>query len=155
MRLILNIYNPAGVTGFAYAYVDLDADLTQLILQRREIFDSVRRAAGSIVAGASGDTLACMEYREYSAAFLSGLPDETETPNCDDGGDFDETTLTYADLKDYTKRTDCDRMCITENYVYWTAYPHHSDRSLTIETNRINFATVERAAAEMVGVTAA
>ena len=144
MRLILNTYNAAEIIGFTYAFLDLDADLARLILKRHELFDSIRCTANNIAA--SDDGIACMEWRDYSAIFVSGLPDETETPNCDDGGDFDETKLTPEDLENYAERTDCDRMCITEDSVYWTAYPHHSDRSLTVETNQIDFKTVEQAA---------
>ena len=141
MKLILNTYNPAELDGFSYAFVDIDVDLARLILQRREVFRRVH--ASAIEAGIDGDALACMEYRDYSAIFLCGIPDSTSLENTDNGGDFDETTLTPEDLENYAERTDCDRMCITSDYVYWTAYPHHSDRALTVETSQIDFATVE------------
>ena len=169
MRLILNTYNAAEIDGFSYAFVDLNADLARLILQRRELF--IRTHGGDCEPD-----LVCMEYRDYSAKFLSGVPEDdndgcmcdpeaathsegceeygqpiskrlgVDLPNTDNGGDFDEVDIDIARLKDYIERTDCDRMCITADSVYWTAYPHRSDRSLTVETNQIDFATVEAAA---------
>jgi len=136
VKLILNTYNAAEIDGFSYAYVEIDSALANLILKRRDIFLAAHK-------GEAGENLVNMEYRDYSAEFLNGVPEDTDLPNTNEGGDWDEVSLTAEDLKDYTERTDCDRMVITDDSVYWTAYPHYSDRSLTVETNPINYDTIE------------
>jgi hypothetical protein len=145
VKLILNTYNPSDFGGFSYAFVDLNAALATLILKRREAFNQARDQG----AGAMGYDLAAMEYHDYSAMFLSGIPDEANIENCDAGGDYDETELPNADFIDLAERTECNRMVITERAVYWTAYPKHDDRALTVETSYIDYDVVERAALEV------
>lgn len=141
MRLIVNTYNPAEVDGFEHAYIDLNAALAQLILERRAIFNQVKSQSQE-----SANSLTALEFCDYSAVFLSGLPVGTLTPNCDMRDGFDETELTYDDLESYRERTECDRMVITDDAVYWTAYPRHCDRSLTIETVYLEWDEIEKAA---------
>ena len=56
--------------------------------------------------------------------------------------------MTLENLKDYTERTDGNRMVVTGDGVHWTVYPHYSDRSVTVETNEIDYADVEEIAAQ-------
>ena len=143
MNLITNTYNPSELDGFSYAFIELTPELAALILKRRDVF----KAIPSDQPDGLSD-LAAMEYSDCSAVFLSALPDreEVSTEECDAGGEFDETTLTADVFADFAERTDCNRMVITSDAVYWTAYPHHSDRSLTVETCQIDYAAVELAA---------
>ena len=141
MKLITNTYNPSDLDGFSYAFIELTPDLARLILKRRDVFKSIPPDETSRI-----HDLTAMEYHDCSAMFLNGVPEGTDLPNTDEGTEFDEVTLTPEDLENFAERTDCDRMVIVMDAVYWTAYPHYADKSLTVETCQIDYPTIERAA---------
>jgi hypothetical protein len=133
-NFIINVCNPGEFDGFQYAFIRIDEDFAKLILQRRDLLLALVNANNS---------LACMEYGDFNAIFLSDLPDGTETPECDEGYGFDETELTVEAFEDFAERTSCDRMVITEDGFNWTAYPHHADRSIAVETDQIHYGVLE------------
>ena len=139
-NLIVNVCNPGEFDGFQYAFVMIDEDFAKLILQRCDLLKSL---AAGLREDYPAKHVTSMEYVDFNAIFLSDLPDGTETPECDEGYGFDETELTVEAFEDLAERTSCDRMVITEDGFNWTAYPHHADRSIAVETDQIHYGVLE------------
>ena len=143
MRLLTATYNAGGIGGFTYGLVDMDKETAKLILKRKEIFDSVYHASDSIVADTDGKRLQSMEYSDYSARFLSGVPEDVDTSELDEGGAYLQSGLTDEAIAEYVERAESNRMVITSDGVYWKAYPKHADNSMTVETSWIDYGVIE------------
>jgi hypothetical protein len=136
MNLLFNTYTSNEFAdGCGYGFLDLTPELSALILKRAQHFKELR---------ASDASVAEIDYHDCSCVFLDSLP-----PG-DDGDpveltseEWEETALAVDDLEVYAARTECNRMVITDQEVYWTCHPKHCD--WFAETRAISYEDVRRA----------
>jgi hypothetical protein len=139
VKLLINTYsaNEHG-EGCEYAFVDLDESLSALILKRADAFDAAHK---------EDPALQEIHYYGSEAVFVNCLPEVLEdTANREpwQNDAFIEVNAFSEDLENVVARTECAHMVITDQDVYWTCYPKHSDWQ--VETRPIPFETVRVAA---------
>ena len=142
MKLLLNTHvDNEFFDGCCYAFLDLDPALAQVILNRRDALLAVFNADSSATS---------IEYYGCEPVFLDGLPGQldgeydAESAGLGDGNPFAETQACVEDFENAVARTECKRMVITSDEVYWTCYPKNCDPKA--ETRPIDYNTVRRAA---------
>lgn len=138
MNLLLNTYRGNEYAdGCEWAFLELTPETASLILRRYASFENLK---------VNDSALTAVEYYNCEATFLDGLPNdlEAEEIGLGDGNPFAETQLTADAFDNIAARTECDRMVVTLEGVYWTAYPKHCD--WVIETRPIDYDTVRKAA---------
>jgi len=141
MNLLLNTHGTEDLECCNWAFLNLDGDLCKTILHRRDI---MRQLA------ADDPSLTTMEYCDTSIVFLDALPEkfgDAESVGLSDETPFVERAdAAVEDFENAAARTECDRMVIGVDEVYWSAYPTHVDQ--LIESCGIDYRTVEIAARE-------
>jgi hypothetical protein len=131
MKLLLNCYVTNDFDGYQYAFLELTADLAQLILKRKADFYALDAKDGALTQ---------IEYWDCSPIHCSKLP-ETLTETLGYGCDFVETSCFAEDFENLAERIECHRMVITRTDVYWTCFPKHVD-GVHVETRPIGYDTV-------------
>lgn len=139
MKLLLNTHsgNEYG-DGCEYAALNLTPLLATTILARMETFADAERRDKSLVA---------MDYYDGSPDFLDSLPERLQD-TLGSGEDFEEVEYSDEEMEPCVARTECARMVVYRQEVYWTAYPKHCDWQ--VETRPIPVDVVRRAAEEVV-----
>jgi hypothetical protein len=143
VKLLLNTHaiHEEFAESCEYAFLDLDKALAELILSRMASFEAMLDRDSA---------LAGMEYHGAEAVFLDGLGNEDLDALFDNGPDFVETEgITAENFEDLAARTECDRMVVCRQEVYWNCYPKHCDWQ--VETRPIPIDTVRKAAGVEVG----
>lgn len=137
MKLLLNTHSTNEYSeGCEYAFLDLDVALATLILERFERFETALTADSNLTE---------MAYYGAEAIFLDGLGNEDLDALFDNGPDFVETeNITAENFEDLAAPTECDRMVICRQEVYWNCYPKHCDWQ--VETRPIPIDIVRKAA---------
>jgi len=137
MKLLLNTHSTnENAEGCEYAFLDLDKALAKLILSRMVNFEALLNVEPA---------LATMEYHGAEAIFLDGLGNEDLDALFDNGPNFVEAeNITAENFEDLTARTECDRMVVCRQEVYWNCYPKHCDWQ--VETRPIPIDIVRKAA---------
>lgn len=118
-----------------YAIIELTPELARTILQRHSIFCMLKK---------SEFNLAEMEYHDIGAQFLRTLPESLEEP--DYGEPYAETAFHANGLEAFHNRTECDRMVIDVNGVYWSAIAKHTD--VRVETRQLDIDKVREVAGQ-------
>jgi hypothetical protein len=137
MKLLLNTYSTNEYAdGCEYAFLDLTKELAEEIQRRWEHFETVQWKDPSLTE---------MHFFGAEAMFVDGLP-ENLMGVLGDGPDFIEVEAAPDISENLMARTECDRMVITSQEVYWQAIPKHCDWH--VETRPIPLETVRKALAQ-------
>jgi hypothetical protein len=139
MKLILKTHcTNEFFDGCSYAVVDLTPALARKVLQRREIFETVRQKDSDLTE---------TSYYNGDAEYFSALPttfeafDEVERRLADRG--FTQVSQDFSVSDEFLERTECGEMVISTGGVWFQCYPKHCDP--VIETHEIDFKTIEGA----------
>ena len=139
MKLLINCHSHADYDGFDYAFQVITPELAALILKRRDLFNRIRLEDPS---------LAYMEYGDGGPMYIANIPEAVDAEEPPFGESFRilaaDTPVEPFDA--IAQRSECDRMVLTPQDVYWACYPKHGD--VEVETHPIDYATIERAAKE-------
>lgn len=133
-RLILNTYssNEHYNGDCDFAIVEVDPFLARKILSRHHAFLFARRQ----------DENACLlEFHDHGPQYARH---DDKYDVIENGEDFAELPESVKVSDDDLQRTECDRMCIDWDSVFWRCYPKHSD--VRIETRCIPIKEIARIA---------
>jgi len=103
--------------GIDYAIVDITPELIRKIQSRQEMAKAAKQADGDFSR---------MTFYDYAARYVSAshgidLPSDENVGVLPGGTVIDE---------DAHQRTDCDRMCVADDEVFWTCYPKHDNTAI-------------------------
>lgn len=142
MKLLLNVSNPAEYNGFFCAWLDLTPELALKILRRMDALKALSEEG-------LHEGLQQLCYYDCEVLWLNSYP-----PNPATGEEYEFDGEDYLELpetsqregfENFAERTECNRMQMSADYVWWRAYPKHCDRK--VETWQIERELLEKVAA--------
>ncbi len=135
MKLLLNTHSTNEYSkGCEYAIVDLTTSLAKTIMGRFFVFARVQGEEPAVVS---------MDYYDGGATFLCGLPEGLEDTLAS-GDNYEEVAVSDKEIQSISERTECDRMVVLSQEVYWTCYPKNCDWQ--VETLPIPIGIIRKAA---------
>jgi len=148
MKLILNCdTDNEFAEGMDFAFLDLTPEMASLILRRKASFEALK---------ASDDDLSEPSFHHCGPLYFSdsNLPEErrdwyeslTDIPQGEAFRECDQQ-ISDEDFENIADRSECDRMVINHDSVWFECYQKHCDPRT--ETHPIKFEIVQRAAMEV------
>lgn len=136
MKLLIKTNSSEGDVngGLDYGVIELDDDLCKLILKRAKMYQKMKEEDSS---------LAHIDFWDTSCNYLSADDYELDDKEEKALWENSEPIETKSVDEGMFQRIDCAMMIISEESVWWQAYPHHMENSIEVTTDGITFSDIE------------